>query len=45
MPATLLNGGTTGGFRAYTIPGLGPRFDWARANFDIRNVHPLQRRI
>ena len=34
----LLNGGNTGGLRAYNIPGLGPRFDWAPANFDIRNV-------
>jgi hypothetical protein len=34
----LLNGGTTGGLRAYSVPGLGPKFDWARANFDIRNV-------
>jgi hypothetical protein len=34
----LLNGGTTGGLRAYNVPGLGPRFDWAPANFDIRNV-------
>ena len=36
----LLNGGVPhGGLRAFTsIPGLGPRFDWARANFDIRNV-------
>jgi hypothetical protein len=34
----LLNGGSTGGLRAYNIPGLGPRFDWAPANFDIRNV-------
>jgi len=34
----LLNGGTTGGLRAYSVPGLGPKFDWARANFDLRNV-------
>ncbi|HEY2861006.1 MAG TPA: carboxypeptidase-like regulatory domain-containing protein [Terracidiphilus sp.] len=34
----LLNGGTTGGLRAYNVPGLGPRFDWAPADFDIRNV-------
>jgi Carboxypeptidase regulatory-like domain len=34
----LLNGGTTGGLRAYNVPGLGPKFDWAPANFDIRNV-------
>jgi hypothetical protein len=34
----LLNGGSTGGLRAYNVPGLGPRFDWAPANFDLRNV-------
>ncbi|HET6205171.1 MAG TPA: TonB-dependent receptor [Terracidiphilus sp.] len=34
----LLNGGSTGGLRAYNTPGLGPKFDWAPANFDIRNV-------
>jgi hypothetical protein len=34
----LLNGGSTGGLRAYTIPGLGPKFDYAPANFDLRNV-------
>jgi hypothetical protein len=34
----LLNGGTTGGLRAFSVPGLGPRFDWAPANFDIRHV-------
>jgi len=34
----LLNGGTTGGLRAYSVPGLGPKFDWAPANFDIRHV-------
>ncbi len=34
----LLNGGTTGGLRAYNVPGLGPRFDWAPADFDLRNV-------
>ena len=37
----LLNGGTTGGLRAYSVPGLGPKFDWAPANFDIRNVFHL----
>jgi Carboxypeptidase regulatory-like domain/TonB-dependent Receptor Plug Domain/TonB dependent receptor len=37
----LLNGGTTGGLRAYSVPGLGPKFDWALANFDIRNVFHL----
>ena len=34
----LLNGGSTGGLRAYNVPGLGPKFDYALANFDIRNV-------
>jgi hypothetical protein len=34
----LLNGGSTGGLRAYNVPGLGPRFDWAPADFDIRQV-------
>jgi len=32
------NGGGTGPFRALAIPGLGPRFDWGPANFDVRNV-------
>src|SRR5260370_42291613 len=34
----LLNGGSTGGLRAFAVPGLGPKFDYARADFDIRNV-------
>ncbi len=34
----LLNGGSTSGLRAPWVPGLGPRFDWGLANFDIRNV-------
>jgi Carboxypeptidase regulatory-like domain/TonB-dependent Receptor Plug Domain len=34
----LLNGGSQGGYRAPYVPGLGPKFDWALANFDIRNV-------
>jgi hypothetical protein len=34
----LLNGGSTGSLRAYSIPGLGPKFDYARADFDLRNV-------
>jgi hypothetical protein len=35
----LLNGGSNNtGLRAFAIPGLGPRFDWAPANFDVRNV-------
>ena len=34
----LLNGGNTGGLRAYGVPGLGPKFDYAPADFDIRQV-------
>ena len=34
----LLNGGSAGNLRAYSIPGLGPKFDYARADFDLRNV-------
>src|SRR5690242_19389896 len=34
----LLNGGAISGFRALGIPGLGPKFDWAPANFDVRHV-------
>ena len=34
----LLNGGSTGGYRAAAVPGLGPRFDWGPADFDIRQV-------
>jgi hypothetical protein len=34
----LLNGGSTGGFRAPDVPGLGPTFDWGLADFDVRNV-------
>jgi len=34
----LLNGGSTGALRAYNVPGLGPKFDYALADFDIRNV-------
>jgi Carboxypeptidase regulatory-like domain/TonB-dependent Receptor Plug Domain len=34
----LLNGGSIGGYRAPSIPGLGPSFDRALAGFDIRNV-------
>ncbi len=34
----LLNGGSLQGFRAANVPGLGPRFDWGLASFDIRNV-------
>ena len=34
----LLNGGSTGGLRAYAVPGLGPKFDYSLANFDLRNV-------
>jgi hypothetical protein len=34
----LLNGGSLGGFRAPAVPGLGPRFDYGPADFDIRQV-------
>lgn len=34
----LLNGGSTGGYRAPSVPGLGPSFDYALADFDLRNV-------
>ncbi|MGA8043685.1 MAG: carboxypeptidase-like regulatory domain-containing protein [Terracidiphilus sp.] len=34
----LLNGGSQGGYRAPSVPGLGPSFDWSLADFDIRNV-------
>jgi hypothetical protein len=34
----LLNGGNTGGLRAYSVPSLGPKFDYAPADFDIRQV-------
>jgi hypothetical protein len=37
----LLNGGSSGGIRAPYVPGFGPRFDWAPADFDIRNVFHL----
>jgi Carboxypeptidase regulatory-like domain len=37
----LLNGGSTNGYRAPWVPGLGPRFDWGLANFDVRNVFHL----
>jgi hypothetical protein len=37
----LLNGGSQGGYRAPDVPGLGPKFDWALANFDIRSVFHL----
>ena len=37
----LLNGGSVGGYRAPYVPGLGPRFDWGLASFDIRNVSHL----
>ncbi|HTF68181.1 MAG TPA: hypothetical protein VK638_36435, partial [Edaphobacter sp.] len=33
-----LNGGSVSGLRAPWVPGLGPRFDWGLAAFDIRNV-------
>jgi hypothetical protein len=34
----LLNGGNTGGFRAPSVPGLGPSFDRGLADFNIRQV-------
>jgi hypothetical protein len=34
----LLNGGSNGGYRAPSVPGLGPRFDWGLADFNIRQV-------
>jgi Carboxypeptidase regulatory-like domain len=34
----LLNGGNSGQYRAPYVPGLGPKFDWALADFDLRNV-------
>jgi hypothetical protein len=34
----LLNGGSTGGLRAYSVPGLGPKFDYALSDFDLRQV-------
>jgi hypothetical protein len=34
----LLNGGSVNGFRAASVPGLGPMFDWGLADFDIRQV-------
>jgi hypothetical protein len=34
----LLNGGSVSGYRAPAVPGLGPRFDWGPADFDLRNV-------
>ncbi|HEY3988097.1 MAG TPA: carboxypeptidase regulatory-like domain-containing protein [Acidobacteriaceae bacterium] len=34
----LLNGSPNERFRAPWVPGLGPRFDWGPADFDIRNV-------
>ena len=37
----LLNGGSVSGYRAPDVPGLGPSFDRALADFDIRNVFHL----
>ncbi len=37
----LLNGGSINGYRAPDVPGLGPSFDRALADFDIRNVFHL----
>jgi len=36
--ADQLNGLAGGGYRAPSVPGLGPSFDWTLANFDLRNV-------
>jgi hypothetical protein len=33
-----LNGGSNGGYRAASVPGLGPQFDWGLADFDLRQV-------
>jgi hypothetical protein len=37
----LLNGGSSNGYRAPDVPGLGPSFDRSLADFDIRNVFHL----
>ncbi len=34
----LLNGGSVAGYRAANVPGLGMPFDYALADFDLRNV-------
>lgn len=34
----LLNGTNADTLRAYAVPGLGPKFDYSLADFDIRNV-------
>ncbi len=34
----LLNGGNTGSLRAYNVPGLGPKFDYAPSDFNIKHV-------
>jgi len=34
----LLNGGSSGGYRAPDVPGYGPKFDRGLADFDIRQV-------
>ncbi|HVU47180.1 MAG TPA: carboxypeptidase regulatory-like domain-containing protein [Terracidiphilus sp.] len=34
----LLNGTSADTLRAYAVPGLGPKFDYSLANFDLRNV-------
>jgi hypothetical protein len=34
----LLNGGNNGGYRAASVPGLGPKFDWGLADFNIAQV-------
>jgi hypothetical protein len=37
----LLNGGSTAGFRAASVPGVGIKYDYGLADFDIRNVFHL----
>ena len=37
----LLNGGSSAGFRAPDVPGLGIHYDYGLADFDIRNVFHL----
>jgi hypothetical protein len=37
----LLNGGSLGGFRGPNIPGVGIKYDYGLADFDIRNVFHL----
>ena len=37
----LLNGTNADTLRAYAVPGLGPKFDYSLADFDLRNVFHL----